>query len=202
MRFSTLELQHLFRAWLIISLAFAILLSGGFSITTQFLLALVMAAITVGLGFLLHEMAHKFLAQRYGCLAEFRAFDTMLLLALLMSFFGFILAAPGAVFIRGNVNLARNGRISAVGPLVNIVLAFVFFALLQVSPFFSSYPLLITMAYYGLSINGWLALFNMLPFWQLDGTKVLKWNKKIYALMIAGAVFVMMLPGLVSFGAQ
>jgi len=197
MRFSTTELQHLFRAWLVISVAFAILLSGGFSANVQFLAAVVMSAITVGLGFLLHELAHKFLAQRYGCIAEFRAFDTMLMLALVMSFFGFILAAPGAVFIHGNVNTARNGRISAVGPLVNIILGLVFFVLLVTFIAASAHKLLIDLAFYGLSINGWLALFNMLPFWQLDGTKVLKWNKKIYALMVIAALFIMALPSLV-----
>jgi len=199
MRFSTLEIQHLFRAWLIISVAFAILLSRGFSFTEEFLTAVAIAAITVGLGFLLHEMAHKFLAQRYGCIAEFRAFDSMLMLALVMSFFGFILAAPGAVVIQGNVNIARNGRISAVGPLMNIILALIFFILLVVVAATTTNDFLFKLAFYGLSINGWLALFNMLPFWQLDGKKVLSWNKKIYALMIAAALFAMMLPGFVSF---
>ena len=159
MRFSALELQHLFRAWLVISIAFAILLSGGFSFSTQFLGAVIMAAITVGLGFLLHGLGHKFLAQRYGCIAEFRAFDTMLLLALLMSFFGFILAAPGAVFIHGNVNAARNGRISAIGPLVNIILAFAFFVLLQLLLIVSAGDILARLAFYGLSIKGWPAPF-------------------------------------------
>lgn len=197
MRFSNTELKHLFRAWLVISLAFAIL-NNGFSLTAQFLLAVLMAAVTVGLGFLLHEIAHKFLAQRYGCIAEFRAFDTMLLFALVMSFFGFIFAAPGAVFINGKVNDARNGRISAVGPLVNIVLAFLFFVLLLFLAAASvDNSLIISLAFYGLSINGWLALFNMLPFWQMDGSKVLKWNRKIYALMMAAAVFSMMLPRLI-----
>jgi len=198
MRFSTLELQHLFRAWLIISVAFAILLNRGFELSNQFFIAVLMAAFTVGLGFLLHELAHKFLAQRYGCLAEFRAFDTMLILALVMSLFGFILAAPGAVFIQGNVNIARNGRISAVGPLVNIVLAAMFFVVLVIVSSVFPNPLLINLAFYGLSINGWLALFNMLPFWHLDGTKVLKWNKKIYAALIGGALLAMMLPGFVA----
>ncbi len=196
MKFSKTELQHLFRAWIIISVAFAILLNRGFSLTAQFLTAVAMAAVTVGLGFLLHEMAHKYLAQKYGCVAEFRAFDTMLFLALAMSFFGFILAAPGAVFIHGNVNNARNGRISAAGPLVNIALAFLFFILLVAASATTTSPLLTNLAFYGLSINGWLALFNLLPFWQLDGIKVLSWNKKIYALMIAAAVIAMMLPPL------
>lgn len=197
MKFSTLEIQHLLRAWLAISIAFAILLNRGFSFDDQFLTSVILAAVTVGLGFLLHELAHKFLAQRYGCIAEFRAFDTMLILAVVMSFFGFILAAPGAVFIQGNVNTARNGRISAVGPLVNIILAFVFFVILVLATTTFPNPLLLTLAFYGLSINGWLALFNLLPFWHLDGKKVLAWNKKIYALMMAAALFTMMLPGFI-----
>jgi Zn-dependent protease len=196
MKFSKEEVQHLARAWLVISVAFAILLNGGFELTNKFFVAVLMAAFTVGLGFLLHELAHKFLAQRYGCRAEFRAFDTMLLLALVMSLFGFILAAPGAVFIHGNVNIARNGRISAIGPLVNIVLAVVFFIVLVVAVSLSASSWITTLALYGLSINGWLALFNMLPFWQLDGAKVLKWNKVIYAALIAGALLAMVLPGL------
>jgi len=195
MKFSTVEIQHLMRAWLIISLAFAILLSGGAAFTTQFLAAVIMAGLTVGLGFLLHELAHKFLAQRYGARAEFRAFDSMLILALVMSFFGFILAAPGAVFIQGHIDKIRNGRISAVGPLVNIILAVGFFGLLIFLTSYYPEPLLVRLAFFGLSINGWLALFNLLPFWQLDGAKVLRWNKKIYATMIIGAVFTMLLPG-------
>ncbi len=197
MRFSSTELQHLFRAWLVISVAFAILLSHGFSFSLQFLSAVVLAAVTVGLGFLLHELSHKFLAQRYGCIAEFRAFDKMLLLSLVMSFFGFILAAPGAVFIHGRVNIARNGRISAVGPLVNIILAFLFFTAAVASSKFYPHPLLLTLTNYGMLINAWLGLFNLLPFWQIDGVKILQWNKKVYALMAAAAVMAMMLPSFI-----
>lgn len=195
MRFSSEEVKHISRAWLAISTAFAILLSGGLSLDLRFVTAFAMAAVTVGLGFLLHELAHKFLAQRYGCIAEFRAFDTMLMLAVLMSFFGFILAAPGAVFIHGNVNIARNGRISAVGPLVNIILAFAFFALLMAAAATTANQLIVNLAFYGVSINAWLGLFNLIPVWQMDGAKVLKWNKKIYALMVVAAFVAMMLPG-------
>ncbi len=209
MRFSKTELQHLLRAWLIVSLAFAFVISGTYLLSghflqslrsAQFLQAVIISFVTVGTGFLLHELAHKFFAQRYGCIAEFRAFDSMLKFAILMSAtVGFIFAAPGAVFIQGNVNNARNGRISAAGPLVNIFLAFAFFILLVSFALLSvTSPMLIAVARYGLTINGWLAFFNMLPFWQFDGSKVLKWNRKIYALMIAAAVVTMMLPSMVS----
>jgi Zn-dependent protease len=192
MRFSSTEIQHLLRAWLIISVAFAILETRNL-FSTKFVIFAAISAISVGLGFLLHELAHKWLAQRYGCIAEFRASDTMLLAALAMSFFGFILAAPGAVHIHGNVNKARNGRISAIGPLVNLLLALAFFALAKAASAFFPHPLLLVLASYGMFINAWLGLFNLLPFWQLDGLKVLQWNRKMYGVMLASAVALMIL---------
>lgn len=182
LRTSRIEIRDLFKAWLAISIAFAIIITG-LSFTFYFLAAILISAITVGLGFLFHELAHKITAQHYGCFAEFRSFDTMLILAIIMSFFGFVLAAPGGVFIQGQVGIARNGRISAAGPLTNMVIAVIFLLLILLTP-------LKTIAFYGFIINSWLALFNMLPFGNFDGIKILRWNKTIYALMIifAGAL--------------
>ena len=36
-------------------------------------------------------------------------------------------------------------------------------------------------------INTWLALFNLIPFGPLDGAKILRWNKGIWLITIAGA---------------
>ncbi|MBI3051950.1 hypothetical protein HYY74_05850 [Candidatus Woesearchaeota archaeon] len=180
--FSVTELSQLFRAWFAIALAFGILLNGGFALTPKFFFLVVVAAFTVGLGFLLHELAHKAVAVRYGCWAEFRSFDSMLVLAVLMSFFGFILAAPGAVFIQGRVSVSRNGLISAVGPLTNLFLGIVFLLL----SFVLSGSLGI-IAFYGLMINSWLAIFNLLPILGLDGTKVFRWNKLVYFSMLVFA---------------
>ena len=174
-KFSKKEIVDLAKAWVIISIAFAIL-SAGFSFNLKFLISFFIAASTVGIGFLLHELAHKFLAQKYGCIAEFRSFDLMLFLALIMSFFGFILAAPGGVFIQGYVGIVRNGKISAIGILTNLILSTLFLILFIFTP-------LKTLAYYGFFINAWLALFNLIPIGNFDGVKVLRWNKKVYALM-------------------
>ncbi|MDP6642163.1 MAG: site-2 protease family protein [Candidatus Nanoarchaeia archaeon] len=184
MKFSQLEIKELIKAWLAISIAFGIVLKGNFGFIQSFILA----ALTVGVGFLLHELAHKVVAQRYRCWAEFRAFDQMLILAILMSFFGFVLAAPGAVFIRGNINNEKNGKISVAGPITNIVLAILFYGLLQITT--GSLGLI---ASYGLRINSWLALFNMIPVWNFDGSKIIRWNKIVYAIVVIIALILMII---------
>ena len=138
---------------------------------------------------------HKYFAQKYGCVAEFRAFDIMLVIALVLALMRspIFFAAPGAVFIQGNVNAARSGRISAAGPATNIVLALLFIGLKLLAGSVHTSPLLLSVAAYGASVNAWLAVFNMLPFMGLDGNKVLFWNMKAYAGLLTLAIAVMVL---------
>jgi Zn-dependent protease len=189
---SEIELRDLVKAWLAISFAFAMVLRHGIGLS--FYQVFIISAVTVGTGFLLHELGHKFVAQRYGCFAEFRSFDQMLILAVFMSFFGFVFAAPGAVMIAGKVDKVKNGIISAAGPIINIVLALLF---LSISFMFPGGMLKI-LAFYGYFINSWLALFNMIPVWNLDGAKVLKWNKKIYGVIVAVALLLLFLQNFIS----
>jgi len=163
--FSYVEIIDLLKAWIAISFAFAI--ARGFSLGN-----LMLSASVVGSGFLIHELSHKFFAQNYGCWSEFRSDDRMLMMALMFSFFGFVFAAPGAVLISGHLSKKQNGIVSLAGPASNIVMALLFL------PFFR----------FGSMINSYLALFNMLPFYPLDGSKVLAWNKIIYGVFSAVAV--------------
>ena len=132
----------------------------------------VIIVLITGTAFIFHELAHKFVAINYGYFAEFRSFDKMLLVSIVLSFFGFIFLAPGAVFISGNVTHDKNGKISLAGPLTNLVLALIFL-------FIGG-----SIGLFGFKINSWLALFNMLPFLGLDGSKVLEWNKIIFFVII------------------
>ena len=189
---SRTELVDLIKAWLAISIAFSILL-GGSIFSFGFINVFMIASLTVGLGFIAHEMAHKVVAQRYGCFAEFRAWNQMLILAVVMAFFGFIIAAPGAVMISGPVGTRRNGKISAAGAIANLVIAALFLSLLLIPVTGTLYLI----AKYGFMINTWLALFNMIPVWMFDGKKVLRWNKVVYFSMLGAGIIFMVLQGVV-----
>ncbi len=193
-KFSKTEKKDLFKAWAALSFAFAIVLSGGISgllgSSADFILAFIVSGITLGLGFLCHELSHKFLAQKYGCWAEFRSFDQMLFLAILMSFFGFIFAAPGGVAIRGHMSYENHGKVSAAGILANIVVALFFMSLIFIFAGAGG-AFLGMIAFYGMLINSWLAVFNLLPIGNFDGRKVLAWSKLHYGILAAAALIIM-----------
>ncbi|MFA6889234.1 MAG: metalloprotease [Candidatus Woesearchaeota archaeon] len=177
---SNVEINDLLKAWLVVSIAFTVL-HNGFSLNLGTLLILFLSAVTVGTGFLLHELAHKIVAQKYHCWAEFRADNMMLMLALFSSMFGFLFAAPGAVIIYGpHITPRQNGIISVAGPLVNYLFALLFLTLL----FVSSQPYFQAVALYGFLINSWLGLFNLIPFLNFDGAKIIKWNYFIWGAMV------------------
>ena len=185
--FSKKEIKDLVKAWLVLSLAFAIVFSK--MNTTSFINIFLISAITVGTAFIFHELGHKFTAQHYGCFAEFRSFDNMLFLALILSFFGFIFAAPGAVMISGPIGKRRNGKISLAGPLTNMVLA-VLFLIIHIYK-----PSIVTS--YGFIINTWIGLFNLIPFAMFDGKKIFNWNKSIYYIMLLSGFVLLIVQGLI-----
>ncbi len=179
--FSDLEIKELLKAWGAISLAFSIA-NGGGDLFNPRLLAL--SGLTVGIGFLVHEIGHKYIAQRFGFPAEFRSFDTMLILAVLLSFSGFVFAAPGAVFIGGLPTTEENGKISAAGPGASLLLALSF--LLLSFLFNPTHPSLLILNN-GFAINSWWAFFNLLPIGNFDGPKIWRWNKITYLTMVVTA---------------
>lgn len=183
--FSREEKKHILKAWIAISIAFSIAIRPFEYLT----LSLLTSSITIGFAFLLHELAHKYLAIKYRCYAEFRANNNMLIFMLIMSIFGFIFAAPGAVQISGNVTKDKYGKIALVGPLTNILLAIFIFPFL----FLNMGNILSVIFSFGFMINSWLALFNMLPILGFDGHKIFHWNKKVFYCMLGASIFLLVL---------
>ncbi|HVX01526.1 MAG TPA: AN1-type zinc finger domain-containing protein [Nitrososphaera sp.] len=152
--------------------------------------------------FLLHELAHKFLAQFYKAWAEFRVIFVSAIFTAVsaLPFFPFKFIAPGAVFISGSISERRNGKISLVGPLTNIALGtgmlFALWLLLTMpgSPHQQQLQLLII----GARFNAWIAIFNLIPFMGLDGQKIFAWNKIVWVLALAASALLYIAVGMVS----
>ena len=200
-RITRREESDLFIAWIAISISFAIIKIAPYGITgpvrsidpVAALIAFGIALLTVGIGFILHEMAHKFTAIRFGYWAEFRKDNIMLLFAVLLAtLVGFVFAAPGATVIYSNsasgqgLTRRENGIISASGPVVNLLLCIPFAALVLIGvPLMGASGILLTqIGIFGIQINAMIAAFNMIPISILDGRKVMAWNIPIFALLI------------------
>jgi Zn-dependent protease len=201
-RISRKERFDLIVAWLAISIAFSLAFTGGVGVMggspfreitlSDYLFYLILSMVTVGVGFVLHELAHKFTAMKYGYWAEFRKDNIMLLVAVVMAaLVGVVFAAPGATMIYGTgITREQNGKISAAGPLTNLILcvpfALVLLASGGVGP--DNYRnLASTIGMIGLQVNAMIAAFNLLPISVLDGRKILAWNPAIFAVMIVAA---------------
>ncbi|NHN49029.1 metalloprotease [Halostella sp. JP-L12] len=188
MQFSSRELLDLGAAWVALGVAFTFFFEPAARAMDVGAIAsfLPVSMGTVGVAFLLHELAHKVVAVRFGQIAEFRADYGMLFVAIMSGLAGFLFAAPGAVHHRGRITLRENGLISLAGPVTNILLMAPFGALAL-----SGVDALVGVGTLGVGINGFLAAFNMIPYGPLDGKTVLKWNKAVYLLVfLPSAAFV------------
>ncbi|MCX9085338.1 MAG: M50 family metallopeptidase [Candidatus Methanoperedens sp.] len=188
-RNSIREITHLVASLLVLTIAFS------YPSTSSQELAI--AAIGVGTGFLLHEMAHKFTAQRYGFVADYEASPMGLLLAVGLSIFtngSFIFAAPGAVMIRGKripysqaqdyySNTRQNEKefayISVSGAVVNLILAIIFIIISLII----ADQFIVKVLWRAAFINVFLAGFNMIPFGPLDGAKVWRYNPVLWCIV-------------------
>jgi Zn-dependent protease len=172
---SKTELLHLSIATLLVT-AVGLSLNNYRYISWQFLAIFISA-------FLIHELAHKFLAQFYGSWAEFRAEMYGLIVTAIsaLPIMPFKFIAPGAVMV-GLSDRNRFGRVAFIGPLTNLVMGFVFLALSYY--YYPYYPYLTA----GASFNAWIAIFNLMPFGVLDGQKIFDWNKLVWGLTIAIAI--------------
>ena len=182
------ELFEFAKAWLGTALAFAVLYTGGNVTSPLFITFLILAALTAGLGVILHELAHRVVARRFGATAHFVANDGMLIISILIATQGFLFAAPGAVWHSGWLTKRQSGLVAAAGPITNMVLALIFVGLLLAAPAIGAPRLVLTGLVMGFHVNAILGAFNMLPFGPIDGAKVLNWSGVGFGILAAIAV--------------
>ncbi|MEA2053887.1 MAG: hypothetical protein U9O96_02040 [Candidatus Thermoplasmatota archaeon] len=192
-KFSRIEATHMLIAMATLTLAFsfAFVPHPPLAHLTSAIKNIPFSFLAITTAFFCHETAHKYMGQKYGYWSEFRMFPQGLLFALFLAVtVGIVFAAPGAVQIWGSPNREESGKISAAGPLTNILLS-ILFILVGLSSGGAVAYIALFVAY----INAFLAFFNLLPFGPMDGLKVFRWKKEVWGMLIiiSIALFVMLL---------
>ena len=185
--FSKTEINHLTLATLAFTMALAFMFSGGIlgalSDPSAFLVYGVLALITFTPGFLVHEIAHKIQARKYGCWAEFRASPSGLRFGVLLAaILGIVFMAPGAVMVAGNTTREQFGKVALAGPVSNVVLWCL--GLASAVAFGGTGGIADDVIYYWMWANGILGALNMLPFGPLDGKKIKMWSDVMFWLWL------------------
>ena len=159
------------------------------------LVAVSVYAIVLTLSFFAHEIAHKVTAQKRGLWAEFRLtmWGAMLTLVSMLSPV-FKIISPGAMMVSNSANLEDMGKVSLAGPAVNIFLSAVLFGGALVPNQLSAVFLLAAF------LNGFMAVFNLIPIGVLDGFKIFSWNKKVWVVMFAASISLTIANYLVVYG--
>ncbi|MCS7106039.1 MAG: site-2 protease family protein [Candidatus Aenigmarchaeota archaeon] len=147
--------------------------------------------VIVVLSFLFHELAHKSVARKFGCISFYKMWTMGLLLSLVLMLIGVRIIIPGAVVIypftfgrwgfkRIRLSAQEIGIISVSGILVNIFIAAIS------RPFIGSFLVHNFDFFFALSyINSFLAFFNLLPIPPLDGNKIMIWKPWLWFFLIA-----------------
>jgi len=183
------EIKEIGMSVVAISFAFTLVFAGLDSLwkyPNYFFLFMLISLLTVGAGFILHEFAHKITAIYYGGYSRFQMWTSGLVFMLFTSLFGVLFAAPGAVYIYApKITKRQNGIISLAGPSTNLLLSLFFLGLSFTNPMKIYFPFLesangVNVWYFGAQINLILALFNAIPAFPLDGSKIFAWNKLVW----------------------
>ncbi len=184
--FGMKELKHLSAAVLmVVGIGLSITL---FSTAMDYVIVTAFTAILT-VSFFIHEMAHKFTAQRHGLWAEFRlnlVGTALTIISMVIPGGFFKIIAPGAVVVAGNTDKQRMGRIAVAGPVTNLVLSAAFLA--SAVSLLLVYPEISLILFIGGFFNGWLALFNLIPVSILDGQKIFSWDKRVWVAAFAASV--------------
>lgn len=160
----------------------------------------------LGISFFTHELMHKFTAIKYGAKAYFKISQQGLMITLISMIIGFPILAIGAVYWWGEATSSTGirGRVSAAGPISNLILAGLFIAIQGLGFFLIESMtelslILITIGEVGVWLNVFLGTFNLLPIGVLDGAKVLDWNPKIWIGLLGSFIVLGLFMGGFSF---
>ena len=195
-KFSKIEITHILISMGVLTIAFSFTISSnnfytGFNRLDAFPPSILVSFLGIVTAFFVHEIFHKFMAQKYGLWSEFRLYPLGLFISLVLAILtGFVFAAPGAVMFRGETRNFETGRIAASGPSANILISLITYGLYHYVFFETDLGKIL--AFISL-VNALLATFNLIPIGPLDGHKVLRWNGIVWSFLLIISIVLLFL---------
>ncbi|MHA2151877.1 MAG: site-2 protease family protein [Candidatus Thorarchaeota archaeon] len=143
--------------------------------------------------FMAHELAHKFVAQNFGAWSEFRMIPTGYLLSAMAILFSVPIFGTGVVYSSGMSNKEQLGKTNLAGPLTNFVIAAVLMVTALTMTIFTPLGFSNLLFQFGIQLNAFLGLFNMIPLQPFDGGSVRDWSNRVWISMVIGLAFMLVL---------
>ena len=131
--------------------------------------AILLAAAVTAPAIVLHELAHKFTAILLGLQATFHAAYGWLMVGIILKALnaGFIFFVPAYVSITGTSTPLTQSEVAVAGPLMNLVLYLVSWAVLKLGLLKNKNYVFVAVV--SKKINGFLFILNMIPIPGFDG---------------------------------
>ncbi|MCU0861106.1 MAG: M50 family metallopeptidase [Methanomassiliicoccales archaeon] len=135
--------------------------------------------LVAGIAILLHDLTHRYVAARYGAVAEYRFWGLgMVLMVITSVLFGVVYAYPARTVINDPKKLTpkQQAVVYGAGPMVSLVVFGAFLLLVPLGGWF------LPIALMACSMNLLSAVYSLMPFEPMDGRQVMKWKKLAWAL--------------------
>ncbi|MFX1603276.1 MAG: hypothetical protein ACFFCK_07295 [Promethearchaeota archaeon] len=145
--------------------------------------------------FMVHEMAHKFVSQRYGMTSEFRMTPQGYYLSAIAILFGIPIFGTGTMMTGGVRSMDDFAKSSLAGPVSNLAIAGCLVAIAEIIVATGGSligPLGFVISY-GIILNALLGLFNMIPLRGFDGGTVFRWDKRIWVVVTASLLLLLLI---------
>jgi len=145
--------------------------------------------------FMVHEMAHKYVSQRYGMTSEFRMTPQGYYLSAVAILFGIPIFGTGTMMTGGVRSMDDFAKSSLAGPVSNLVIAGCLVAIAEIIIATGGSivgPLGFVLSY-GTILNALLGLFNMIPFRGFDGGTVYRWDKRVWVVVTASLLLLLLI---------
>lgn len=189
-----------------LGLAFTVLFFGngdpGFIISSDFVPALVAATALAAVSFLPHVFSHRVSSRAIKAHGEYRMWKPGILIAVLSPFVGpFVFAATGGMemFTRKgeryghwepHLDVDQVGLVTVLGPLMSVMIAVIFAFMSDAFTVAVQGQNLLSL---GVRMNAFIAISSMLPFYPLDGYKILRWETPIWIFVMVLALLLFLL---------